>query len=103
MGSTNQKQWTVYILRCAAQGLYVGMSANVAKRLAQHNAGAGEGARYTCYRRPVKVAWTLPAITDKELAARIEKRLKLWLREEKERLIAGDPHLQQRVGRWLSP
>jgi hypothetical protein len=27
----------------------------------------------------------------------------VWRREEKDRLIAGDAHLQQRVELWLSP
>ena len=42
----------VYIVRCADGSLYTGMAADVDKRIATHNAGAG--AKYTRGRLPVE-------------------------------------------------
>lgn len=92
--------YNVYILRCAKNGLYIGATSNVERRFAQHCAGKG-GAHYTQSHPPLAVVWVLRDIPTWDLALRIEKRLKLWLREEKERLILGDVPLQQRVERWL--
>ena len=44
-------QWVVYLVRCADNTLYCGVTNNLSKRLAAHNAGTG--AKYTKSRRPV--------------------------------------------------
>ena len=44
--------WFVYILRCADDSLYTGITNDVARRVKQHNTGQ-QGARYTRQRRPV--------------------------------------------------
>lgn len=48
--------WYVYILRCADDTLYTGVTTDPARRLREHNAGGGLGARYTRSRRPVMLA-----------------------------------------------
>lgn len=50
----------VYLLRCADGTLYTGYTTDLARRLAQHN--AGKGAKYTRSRRPVEAvaAWEFP-------------------------------------------
>ena len=45
--------WFVYILECADRSLYVGVTNDVAKRLAAHE--SGKGARYTRGRAPLVV------------------------------------------------
>jgi putative endonuclease len=45
--------WRVYLLRCADDSLYCGISKDLEKRIAQHN--AGKGAKYTRARLPVKL------------------------------------------------
>lgn len=51
----------VYLLRCADGTLYTGYTTDLARRLAQHN--AGKGAKYTRARRPVEAlaAWEFPS------------------------------------------
>ena len=49
-------RWFVYVLRCRDGSLYTGISTDVAKRVAAHN--AGKGARYTRPRLPVVVVHT---------------------------------------------
>jgi putative endonuclease len=49
-----KKNWSVYMVRCADKTIYTGISNNVEKRVAAHN--AGKGARYIIpSRRPVKL------------------------------------------------
>ena len=43
--------WFVYLLRCADGTLYAGVTTDLDRRVAEHNAGTG--ARYTRSRRPV--------------------------------------------------
>ena len=44
--------WHVYIVRCADGSLYTGVAIDVRARIATHN--AGQGAKYTRGRRPVR-------------------------------------------------
>jgi putative endonuclease len=49
-------RWVVYIMRCADGTLYTGITTDLARRLAQHNAGAAS--KYTRARLPVSVAYS---------------------------------------------
>jgi putative endonuclease len=45
--------WSVYILKCADDTLYTGVTTDVERRVAEHNAVKGRGAKYTRARQPV--------------------------------------------------
>jgi len=45
--------WRVYVVRCADNSLYCGITNDIAKRIEKHN--AGKGAKYTKSRLPVKL------------------------------------------------
>ncbi|NOT82665.1 MAG: GIY-YIG nuclease family protein [Gallionella sp.] len=47
--------WFCYLLKCADGTLYCGITNNLNKRLAAHN--AGEGAKYTRARIPVELVF----------------------------------------------
>lgn len=49
-------EWVVYILRCADQTLYTGITNDLAGRLAAHE--SGKGAKYTRGRGPFEVLYT---------------------------------------------
>ena len=51
-----KKRWSVYMVRCADNSLYTGISNDVAKRVKAHN--AGKGAKYTRMRIPVRLIYT---------------------------------------------
>lgn len=76
--------WFVYILRCRDGTLYTGITTDVARRLAEHRAGAG--ARYTRSRRPLRLAWREPQ-PDRAAAARREAQIKRLPRAAKLALI----------------
>lgn len=46
----------VYLLKCADDSFYCGMTTDPARRLDEHNNSA-KGARYTRARRPVQMLW----------------------------------------------
>jgi putative endonuclease len=76
----------VYIVRCRDGTLYIGTARDIAKRLAQHD--AGKGAKYTRSRGPVKLLWSEGPMTVSR-ALRREHQLKQLTRAQKEALIAG--------------
>lgn len=48
--------WRVYLVECADGSLYCGVTNDLARRLAMHN--AGKGARYTRGRAPTRLVWS---------------------------------------------
>ena len=75
----------VYILRCADNTLYTGVTNDVARRVAAHN--SGKGAKYTRSRLPVEIIY-LEGCIDKPSALHRECEIKKMTREKKLRLIA---------------
>lgn len=73
--------WYLYVLRCGDDSFYTGMTNDVARRLAEHQ--AGHGARYTRAHRPVALAgaWQFP---DRAAAMRAEAAFKKLQRQVKQ-------------------
>lgn len=80
------KFW-VYILECSDGTFYTGSTNDLGKRIKEHNVGK-RGAKYTRYKRPVKVVWRKKYKYFK-LAFLEEKRIKKLRRWQKEELIDG--------------
>ena len=76
--------WKVYIVSCCDGSLYTGITTDIEKRIAVHN--AGKGAKYTRSRRPVKLAWSEDC-GDHSSALRRELEIKGMSREDKLRMI----------------
>ncbi len=76
--------WWVYILRCADDSLYTGITTDVDRRLVAHRAGTG--AKYTRARLPVEVVWR-QKMKNGSLARKREAEIKSWNRQKKLRLI----------------
>lgn len=72
--------WHVYILRCADETLYTGITNNLDRRLARHQ--TGQGAKYTRHRRPVVLLFAETHAT-RSLASRREREIKLLPRADK--------------------
>ena len=86
-----QKFLYVYILKCADESYYVGITNDVELRLAQHNSGRSETS-YTNSRLPVELVY-VEQYEDFNLAIAREKQIKGWKRSKKEAIINGDWHL----------
>jgi putative endonuclease len=76
--------WSCYILRCADDTLYTGITNDLGKRLAAHNAGTA--AKYTRTRRPVEVVF-VEGCADKSAALKRELEIKSFTRSKKLVLI----------------
>ncbi len=72
--------WVCYLLRCADDTLYCGITNDLDKRLAAHN--AGEGAKYTRGRTPMQLVYVEPC-ADKSAALKRELQIKRLSRSEK--------------------
>ena len=82
--------WHVYILRCADDTLYCGVTTDLARRLAQHNGRLAGGARYTRPRRPVALLLSR-ACPSRQEALRLEYHIKRLPRSRKEQALKEFP------------
>ena len=84
-----------YIVECADGTLYAGWTNDIEKRVAAHN--AGQGAKYTRCRRPVRLRYC-EAFAEKAEAMRREYALKRLTHEAKLALIeaAGDARAEKK-------
>lgn len=78
----------VYVLSCADDTLYTGYTTEVARRVAEHD--AGEGAKYTRGRTPVELVH-VESLESKSAAMSREYAIKQLSRTEKERLVESSP------------
>jgi predicted GIY-YIG superfamily endonuclease len=74
----------VYMLRCCDDSLYTGIALDVARRVAEHQ--AGRASRFTRVRLPVTLAWSR-RVPSWSAALRTEYRIKQLPRSGKLRLI----------------
>ncbi len=74
----------VYVVVCSDGTYYTGYTTDVARRVAEHNAGTG--ARYTRGRRPVELVY-VERYADRSDAMRREYAIKQLRRAEKRRLV----------------
>jgi len=79
--------WFCYLLRCADDTLYCGITNDLDKRLAAHNAGTAS--KYTRTRLPVEILFDERCV-DRSTASKREMAIKRLSRAEKLRLICLD-------------
>lgn len=87
---SNQSKWTIYIVRCADESLYTGITNDLERRLREHNDSStnSKGAKYTRARQPVKLAYQEKA-PDRASASRREYQIKQLSRTEKLKLCSN--------------
>ena len=81
--------WVCYLLRCADDTLYCGITNDMDKRLAAHNAGGG--AKYTRTRTPVELVFS-DACADRSTASKRESQIKKLNRAAKLLLVRDGSH-----------
>jgi len=94
------RQFAVYILSCASQVLYIGVTSDLIRRVAEHKSKAVPGftAKYGLDRL---VYYELTANFRAAIAR--EKELKAWRREKKIRLIQSmNPEWRDLAAGWFS-
>lgn len=79
-----EKHWCVYILRCADNTLYTGITDDLDHRIKMHN--EGRGAKYTRGRGPVTVVYQ-ETFESRSAASKREYEIKQLTRTQKLDLI----------------
>lgn len=85
------ENWFFYIVRCDDDSLYSGITNDIQSRVKAHNSGTG--AKYTAFRRPVKLVYS-EKHNNISSARKREEQIKTWRREKKELLINSFPRLR---------
>ncbi len=83
--------FSLYIVRCADDTLYTGITTDVPNRIAEHESGV-RGARYLRGKGPLRLEFR-QQVGDRSCASRLEHRVKRLSRQQKEALIRGDQSL----------
>lgn len=78
--------WFVYLLRCADQSLYCGVTTDVSRRVNEHNHSDKLAAKYTRVRRPVTLAYFEQCL-NKKAAYQREYAIKQLSKQQKEKLV----------------
>ncbi len=78
--------WFLYLIECADDSVYTGITTDVAARFDEH--AAGKGARYTRSRKPRAVLASFP-LPDRSIASRAEYWVKRLTAAQKRELAAG--------------
>ena len=78
--------WLCYLLRCTDDTLYCGITNDLDKRLAAHNAGTAS--KYTRTRLPVELAYA-ESCADRSAASKREMEIKKLSRVRKLALCGG--------------
>ncbi len=82
------KSLSVYILLCADDSYYVGVTNNLERRLKEHETAIFPSC-FTASRLPVILVYQ-ELVYGPQSAINREKQLKRWTRQKKEALIKGD-------------
>ena len=82
-------RWHVYLVRCRDGALYTGIATDVSRRLAEHEQGAGKGAKYLRGKGPLRLVLN-KAVGRRGLALRVEALIKRLPKARKEELIGQD-------------
>ena len=78
--------WFVYIVRCADDSLYTGITKDVDRRVQEHNAGDKLAAKYTRARLPVVLVYQ-ETCESRSVATKREIEIKQLSRTDKQNLL----------------
>jgi len=95
--------WHVYIIKCADNTLYTGVTTDVSRRVKTHNVKSGGS--YTRIRTPVKLVYQEPH-PNQSSALKREAQIKRWTKQKKLALISSNLSLLHTISKsreYLSP
>ena len=78
--------WVLYMIRCADNSLYTGITIDIDRRFAEHQAQGKKCAKYLRGKGPLALVFMIP-VGPKSAATRLELRLKQCSKATKERLV----------------
>jgi putative endonuclease len=93
--------WYIYIVQCADQSLYTGITTDLLRRIEEHNSSPN-GARYTRARRPVRLVY-FEHSESRSTASQREHALKRLSPTDKRQLVCDAAHDCQQLLQDLYP
>lgn len=82
-------KWYLYIVKCCDKSLYTGITIDVARRFEEHCGKGKTGAKYPKSRRPLTLVFQAK-VGDRNLAMKVERKVKKLPKIKKEMLVNGD-------------
>jgi putative endonuclease len=89
-------EWILYLVRTSNGDLYTGISTDVGRRFAEHQAGGKKAARYLRGKGPLELVFN-QKVGDRSSALKAETAVKKLTKAAKEKLLNGDIHLEDVV------
>ena len=89
----SDREYSLYLMRCADGSLYTGIAVDVKKRIAEHEEGS-RGAKYLRGKGPLRLVFE-QHIGNRSIASRVEYRVKQLDRSQKEALVDGQATLRE--------
>lgn len=90
----------IYMLRCADNSIYTGITINVERRMEEHFSKDKNCAKYT-YRHTAKKLEKVWETEDRKLASKLEYHIKQLSKLQKEQLIKNDMLLEELLGKRI--
>ncbi len=87
-------QWTLYLIRLKNGDLYTGITTDVERRFAEHQAGGKKAARYLRGKGPLQLIYSRK-IGDRSAAQQAEAAVRKLSKPTKEQLVAGRLDLEE--------
>jgi putative endonuclease len=84
------QDWYLYLIRCRDGSLYTGITTDVERRLAEHQ--AGKGSKYLRGRSPLTLVFK-EKVGSKNHALAVEIKVKKLTKARKEELVGGNTSL----------
>lgn len=82
------KPWYIYLLRCADNSLYAGVTTDLTRRVKEHNGKSKAAAKYTRVRQPVELVY-FEQVANRVAATKREYQIKQLTKQQKETMIIG--------------
>jgi putative endonuclease len=83
-----QPTWWLYMIRCADNSLYTGITIDLDRRFAEHQSQGKKCAKYLRGKAPLQLVFTT-VVGTKSQASRLEVRVKGCSKRVKERIVVG--------------
>jgi putative endonuclease len=87
-------QWTLYLIRQNNGDLYTGITTDIERRFAEHQAGGKKAARYLRGKGPLQLVFSRQ-IGSRSAALQVEAAVKKLSKPAKEQLVAGSLTLEE--------
>ena len=81
-----QKSWSIYVIRCANNSLYCGITNDIDRRFSEHQSMGKKTAKYLRGKGPLQLVYAYE-VGDRSAALKLEASFKALPKHDKERIV----------------